>query len=84
MIRLPQALAGLNLSSSGGRQASSSALLGKWVGAGEELARAPLERETGDINEAAAGLGAFDEAVNCLGNIEVGRQQPYASTRFSP
>jgi hypothetical protein len=84
MIRLPQALAGLNLSSSGGRQASRSALLGKLVGAGEELARAQLERETGDINEAAAGLGAFDEAVNCLGNIEAGRQQPYASKEFSP
>jgi hypothetical protein len=84
MIRLPQALAGLNWSSFGGRQASSSALLGKLVGAGEELARAPLERETGGINEAAAWLGAFDEAVNFLGNIEVGRQQPYASKDFSP
>jgi hypothetical protein len=49
-------------------------LLGKLVGAGEELARAPLEREAGGINEAAAWLGAFDVTVNCVDNIEVGRQ----------
>jgi hypothetical protein len=84
MIRLPQALAGLNWSSSGGRQASSSALLGKLVGVGEELARASLERETGGFNEAAAWLGELDVAVNCLGNIKGGRQQPYASTGFCP
>jgi hypothetical protein len=69
------------MSSSGGRQASSSVLLGKLVGAGEELARAPLERETGGINEAAAWLRAFDEAVNCLGNIEVVRQQSCTGRR---
>jgi hypothetical protein len=33
MNRLPQALAGLNRSKFGGKQASSSALLGKLVGA---------------------------------------------------
>jgi hypothetical protein len=33
MNRIPQALAGFNRSSFGGRQASSSALLGKLVGA---------------------------------------------------
>jgi hypothetical protein len=69
MNRLPQALAGLKLSSSGGRQASNSALLGKLMGEGEALARAPLERETGGINKAAAWLGELDEAVNSLGNI---------------
>ena len=75
MNRLPQALAGLKLSSSGGRQASSSALLGKFfVEEGEELARAPLGRETGEINKAAAWLEELDETVNSLGNRGAGMQ----------
>jgi len=85
MIRLPQALAGLNMSSSGGKQASSSALLGTLLGnlegEGKELARAPLERETGDINEAAAWLGELDEAVNGLDNIDVAMQHSWTTSR---
>ena len=82
MNRLPQALAGLKLSSSGGRQASSSALLGKFfVEEGEELARAPLGRETGEINKAAAWLEELDETVNSLGNRGAGMQHSCSGRR---
>ena len=82
MNRLPQALAGLKLSNSSGRQASSSALLGKLMGEGEALARAPLERETGGINKTAAWLGELDEVVNSLGNISAEMQHSYTDRRL--
>ena len=41
---------------------------------GEELARAPLGRETGEINKAAAWLEELDETVNSLGNRGAGMQ----------
>ena len=82
MNRLPQALAGLKLSSSGGRQASSSALLGKLVGQWEELARAPLERGTGEINKAAAWLEELDETVNSLGKRGAGMQHSCSGRRL--
>jgi hypothetical protein len=82
MNRRPQALAGLKLSSSGGRQASSSALLGKLVGQWEELAQAPLERGTEEINKAAAWLGELDETVNSLGNRGAGMQHSCSGRRL--
>jgi hypothetical protein len=57
-------------------------LLGESVGEGEELARAPLERETGEINEAAAWLGERDEAVNSLRNLDAGMQHSRTGRRL--
>jgi hypothetical protein len=58
-------------------------LLGKFfVEEGEALARAPLERETGGINKAAAWLGELDETVNSLGNRGAGMQHSCSGRRL--